>query len=566
MKKPFGNLAGLKALHIKKLQNLYRRRTPAEFLVSPELARALTELSAEIRRQVGVLIERSGEVAFVLVGDPGSVTLPDLSGQRFGSGRLKGLRLVHTHLKDEGVTDEDLTDLAFTRLDLLAAVTFTANGLPNRFHVAHLLPDGPTGKPYEILPPFGVEGLDMALSQFVAELEAELEQKTRGKEARTRTRALLVSVTTQGREDAERSMEELIQLCESTSVEVAGTMIQHRHRMDPRFLLGRGKLRDLAVAVLQKDADLVIFDHELNASQMRSISDQADLKVIDRTQLILDIFAQRAMTREGKLQVELAQLKYRLPRLAGSNTALSRLAGGIGARGPGEAKLEIDRRRARERIHRLEKELEQVQKQRGVRRSLRNRQDIPVISIVGYTNAGKSTLLNTLTHSKVLAESRLFATLDPTSRRLKFPRDTEVIITDTVGFIRNLPKELMVAFRATLEELSEANLLLHVIDASNPRVLEQVESVDRILADLHLEAVPTMRVLNKMDLVDPETLDALATRLDALPVSSIHEETLKPLLAALEANVSFPGNPEEAGLDPDAPDGYEKETAGPRFH
>ncbi|MBW1989681.1 MAG: GTPase HflX [Deltaproteobacteria bacterium] len=555
MKKVYGNMAGLKAMHVKKLQNLYRRRVAPELLVSPELARSITSISSEIRRQVGLLIDRSGAVAYVLVGGPNSVTIPDLSGQRFGSGRLKGLRLVHTHLKDEGVTDEDLTDLVFTRLDLLAAVTITGDGLPKTFHVAHLLPRRGDGKPYEIMDPFGVEGLDLALDHFVPELEAELSHLRGAKKAGKKTRALLVCVTTKGKAEAARSMEELSQLCASNDIAVAGTMVQHRKKLDSRYLLGRGKLRDLAVSALQHDADLVIFDQELNPGQIRAITDQLELSVIDRTQLILDIFAQRAMTAEGKLQVELAQLKYTLPRLVGKNTALSRLAGGIGGRGPGETKLEIDRRRVRERIHRLEKELSLVQKQRRTRRAKRNRNKTPVISIVGYTNAGKSTLLNTLTHSRVQAEDRLFATLDPTSRRLRFPRDTEVIITDTVGFIQDLPRDLVVAFRATLEELTDADLLLHVIDASSPRVQQQVKSVETILRDLSLDHIPTIRVLNKADLVDPGDMLVLCRRLSGLAVCATDESTLAPLLAAMEAAVAFPSTDE---LDRGSRDEYVK--------
>ena len=286
----------------------------------------------------------------------------------------------------------------------------------------------------------------------------------------------------------------------------------------------------------------MIFDTELNPAQIRSITNQMDLKIIDRTQLILDIFAQRAQSREGKLQVELAQLKYLLPRLITKNTAMSRLTGGIGGRGPGETKLEINRRRVRDRIVNLEKALKQVRKQRKQQKARRNKMGLPVISIVGYTNAGKSTLLNTLTKSNVLAESRLFATLDPSSRRLRFPKDMEVIITDTVGFIRNLPKELMVAFRATLEELESADLLLHVIDTSNPRFEEQIKSVEKILEDLNLRNVPTVYVLNKQDLVPEEEVAQYCRRYNAISVSATEAGTLTPVIERMESilrDVSF---------------------------
>jgi GTP-binding protein HflX len=303
--------------------------------------------------------------------------------------------------------------------------------------------------------------------------------------------------------------------------------------------MGLGKLQELTMLALQKGITLIVFDQELNASQIRAITDRTELKVIDRTQLILDIFAQRAQTREGKLQVELAQLKYLLPRLVTKNTAMSRLTGGIGGRGPGETKLEINRRRVRERISRLEKELLQVRKHRKQQKARRHKKGLPIISIIGYTNAGKSTLLNTLTKSRELAESRLFATLDPASRRLKFPRDVEVIITDTVGFIKNLPKDLMVAFRATLEELESADLLLHVIDISNPRFEDQVESVEKILTDLDLDRIPMIRVLNKKDRIDPESLPGLIRSMKGIAISATNSDTLDELTEAMASSIRY---------------------------
>ena len=322
-------------------------------------------------------------------------------------------------------------------------------------------------------------------------------------------------------------MVELKQLADSGGIEVVGTMTQQRAVAESKFLLGRGKLQELVIMALQEDATIIIFDQELNPSQIRSITDQIDLKV-------MDIFAQRAQTREGKLQVELAQLKYLHPRLVTKNTAMSRLTGGIGGRGPGETKLEINRRRVRERIANLEKSLSAVRRHRKQQRALRHKKGLPVISIIGYTNAGKSTLLNTLTKSKVLAERRLFVTLDPSSRRLKFPRDIDVIITDTVGFIRDLPQDLMVAFRATLEELENADLLLHVIDISNPQHEDQVKAVDKILSELKLNHTPCIRVLNKMDLVESDIIDQFCGKLNALAISAKTSKTLIPLIEKME--------------------------------
>ncbi len=327
------------------------------------------------------------------------------------------------------------------------------------------------------------------------------------------------------------------ELALSGGIEVLESIIQHRSKADPRLLMGHGKLEDLSLLALQKGASIIIFDQELNPSQIRSITDQTDIKVIDRTQLILDIFAQRAITKEGKLQVELAQLKYMLPRLVTKNTAMSRLTGGIGGRGPGETKLELNRRLVRRRIGQVEKDLESVILHRQQQRAKRSKKNLPVISIIGYTNAGKSTLLNTLTKSSVLTEKRLFATLDPSSRRLKFPKDTEVIITDTVGFIKNIPKDLLVAFRATLEELNNADLLLHVVDMSNPRFEDQIESVEKILSDLNLNNIPTIKVFNKQDLVDKEISQRLCRFFDATPVSANDESTLFGLIEKMEQSI-----------------------------
>jgi GTP-binding protein HflX len=400
------------------------------------------------------------------------------------------------------------------------------------------MPRQSSQKSYRVLPPLNPGNLDIDCQALIQALEDELSRVSIGYQADSKTeRALLVSVSSTARPESEASLAELQELAVSGGIEVVGSIVQQRSKADSRLLIGLGKLQDLAILALQEAATMIIFDQELSASQIRSITGQIDLKVIDRTQLILDIFAQRAQTREGKLQVELAQLKYLLPRLVTKNTAMSRLTGGIGGRGPGETKLEINRRRARERIAHLEKSLHSVRKHRGQQKAQRLRKGLPIISIIGYTNAGKSTLLNTLTQSNVIAESRLFATLDPSSRRLRFPRDIEVIITDTVGFIRDLPKDLMAAFRATLEELENADLLVHVIDISNPRYEEQIKSVERILADLNLQKTAILRVLNKMDLVDPQTSSRLSRQLKGTAISARSKSTLLPLIEKMDTVV-----------------------------
>lgn len=535
MKKLYGNTSGLKANQIKRLENFYRRRIPPEFLVTYELARDLCRVSREIRRQIGILVDRRSKVVLVIVGDNKKIVIPHTGEYRAAPGRLKGLRCIHTHLNHETLTSDDLTDLALLRLDLMAVLLSTPDGLPQKVHLAHIMPKNSDQKPYQILPPLNPGNLDIDCLELIQALEDELARVGSRYQANPdHERALLVSVSSETKRQSEESMAELRELALSGGIDVVGSVIQQKSNPDSRLLIGRGKLQDLAIFALQDAATMIIFDQELNPSQIRSITDQIEFKVMDRTQLILDIFAQRARTREGKLQVELAQLKYILPRLVTKNTAMSRLTGGIGGRGPGETKLEINRRRARERITRLEKALLAVRQQRSQQKEKRRKNNLPVISIIGYTNAGKSTLLNTLTKSRVVAESRLFATLDPSSRRLRFPRDYEVIITDTVGFIRDLPKDLMAAFRATLEELESADLLLHIIDISNPRFEEQIKSVEKILADLKLHKTPTMRVLNKIDLVDSQTSIRLGRQLKGTAISAKSKSTLRPLMEGME--------------------------------
>jgi GTP-binding protein HflX len=535
-------VSGLKSEDIKKIQRLYRRKIPPDRIVTHEFARTLTELSSGINRQIGVLISRRGEIACVIVGNHKEIVIPSLDGFRAASSRLKGLRLIHTHLNGEALTRDDLTDLALLRLDLVSALEIDGNGLPGTAHTAHLIPENPEGEYWLLLEPGRPAELDMDFLDFIQALEEEFARKQQTRRVERTDRAILVRVETDPVFDGEGSLDELKELANSCGVEVFDSVLQYRRQVDPKFLIGRGKLSDIVIRALQIGANLLIFDHELTPAQIRSITDFTDLKVIDRTQLILDIFAQRAHSREGKIQVELAQLQYRLPRLVKRDSALSRLAGGIGGRGPGEMKLEIDRRRVRERIGRLEKELTRIRKGRSQRRWKRKRMQLPVISIIGYTNAGKSTLLNALTKSDVLTENLLFATLDPKSSRLRFPKDTEAIITDTVGFIRHLPKELFAAFRATLEELNEADLLLHVIDVSNPQFEEHIRAVETILEELDLAHKKTIRVFNKEDrFPDKTVLQNLSTRFHATPLSALKPETFPPLMEEMEAVIATGG-------------------------
>ena len=507
---------------------------PPERIVTQELARQLTELSREINRQIGLLLTRKGEVTYVVVGDHRSIMIPDLTGYSSATTRFRGLRLIHTHLNGEGLSDEDLTDLALLRLDLVCALEVRPDGLPGLAHIAHLIPENPDGRFWLTLPPAPPAELRNDFTAFIQALEGEFAQKQKVRRIDTTDRAILVRVETRGGE-SESYLDELKELARSAGVEVFDTIVQQRPERDPRFLMGKGKLSALVIRAMQIGANLLIFDHELTPAQVRAIADFTELKVIDRTQLILDIFAQRAHSREGKIQVELAQLKYLLPRLATKDRALSRLTGGIGARGPGETKLEINRRRVRDRIHQLEKEIRGIEKSRGQRRVKREKTAIPVISIVGYTNAGKSTLLNTLTASTVFTEDRLFATLDPKSSRLRFPQDTEAVITDTVGFIRDLPPDLFAAFRATLDELQEADFLLHVVDISNPQFENHIRAVEKILEELEIGRKPALLVFNKADrIADKALLADLCRRFGAIAISALDPASLGPLAEKLE--------------------------------
>lgn len=480
------------------------------------------------------MVTRGGEVAYVIVGDQNHILLPPLGRFRSGPGRLRGLRCIHTHLKGEPLSQEDVSDLVLMGLDLMASVQVDGDGIPGPISYAHILPENHRGEGWQKWTVPDIGHLQVDYEELIESLEDELARASSRRRLAEKERALLVAVSTSPAWQVSESLEELRELALSDDLHVVDTVILPIKRAHPRFLMGKGKLSELVLKCLQTGADILVFDDELSAAQVKNLTDETDLKIIDRSQLILDMFAKRAVTREGKIQVELAQLRYLLPRLSTKSTALSRLTGGIGGRGPGETKLEMNRRRVRNRIARLTRELAGVKQQREIQRKLRNEKNLPVISIIGYTNAGKSTLLNSLTQSHVPVENRLFATLDPVSRRLRFPKEREVIITDTVGFIRNLPKDLIHAFGATLEQLYDADLMLHIADASNPRMEKQIGAVDRILSQLSLEKIPRLLVLNKSDLLDPEEAQGLADTYRAVPISALDHSTFGSLLEEME--------------------------------
>ncbi|HAK89689.1 MAG TPA: GTPase HflX [Nitrospiraceae bacterium] len=530
----YGNISGLKKSVLYSLEKIYRRKIPANKLITVELARYLTELSFEIGKQIGIIANRGGVITHVVVGDARSVFIPGLDDFPLGRSALRGLRFIHTHLTDEPLNREDITDLSLLRFDMIAAVS-VREGLPYNIYAAHLMPYGSDKKHETITSDF--YRFDLDFRSFIASLEDEMDRRRVIDRKDKRERAILVSASTKPKYEIEDSMEELKELAVSSDVIVLDAVIQRLKNINPKYVLGEGKLKDLVVNSMDKGATLLIFDQDLTPSQIRAIAETGELKVIDRSQLILDIFARRAHSRDGKVQVELAQLKYMLPRLTGKGTAMSRLTGGIGGRGPGEMKLEIDRRRIREKITRLERELDTLSEARKQRKQRRVGKGIPIVSIIGYTNAGKSTLLNTLTKSATIVEDKMFATLDTASRRLRFPKEREIIITDTVGFIRDLPKDLMAAFKATLEELEDADLLLHLVDLSNPRFEQQIASVENILSDLKIKDKPRLMIFNKLDKISAVEAENIISRYGAIGVSAIKPDTLQPLLNAIEQRI-----------------------------
>jgi GTP-binding protein HflX len=490
---------------------------------------------------VGVLVHRSGQVDTVVIGDAGKLVLPDIGRLRAAEGRFRGLRLVHVHVRGEPLTRDDLVDLVRLRLDLVAAIQLAHNGEPRAMVYAHNVPADEGQTPYREVGPVPIAQAHLDVGRLVSDLETEFARRAGARKVEAKDgRAILVHVGDKSRgagavHEAEESMRELRELARTAGTEVADSVIQMREHLDPKLVMGKGKLEEVVVRAMQLDASVLVFDRELTPAQASGIAKRTDLKVIDRTQLILDIFAQRAESKDGKLQVELAQLKYAMPRLAQKDDSLSRLTGGIGGRGPGETKLEIGRRRAKDRISHLEHQLKKLAKQRQQRRRKRTRGGVPTVAVVGYTNAGKSTLLNTLTGADVLAENRLFATLDTRSRTLRCGwagwGEREVVITDTVGFIRNLPKDLFAAFRATFEEAADADLLLHVVDASDPAQDDHIRTVLQVLEDLELLEIPRMLVFNKIDLASPAELRMIErTHPGAALVSALHRDTTRPLI------------------------------------
>lgn len=527
---------------MRALARLYRRRIPKEQIFTAELADTMGALAAEIGREIAILANRRGQVVDVVVGDAQSVTLPAVR-KREAESRLSGLRCVQIRLSGGGFARPDLVQLALRRLDLVCAIAWEPGGIwASEVFVAYLAPEpDDEGNSWIVDEPISTrDALGLPFETWIAERERAFADRNSAREVATGVdRAVLVGLSEQG-------MPELAQLARAAGAEVVARLVQRRERPDPASFLGRGKAEDVALRARELGATVVVVDAELSGSQQAHLEALVETAVVDRPGLILDIFAQRARTREGKLQVELAQLNYLLPRLSGRGEALSRLGGGIGTRGPGETRLEVDRRRVRARIHHLEQELGDVRRHRGMQR--RSRRSHQVCSLVGYTNAGKSTLLNAMTSSDVLVEDKLFATLDPTTRRLPLASGLEVLLTDTVGFVERLPHLLVAAFRATLEEVTEADLLIHVVDASQVRVREQMAAVQDVLFELEASDKPTLLVFNKIDHAQRDQRERLLMEFpEALWVSAAQRQGLAELAAAIEARL---GDLSDSAVEP----------------
>lgn len=538
MGKIAGQTHSLNARQKKELAKLYRFKRPVDQILDWEHAKRLTALAQETGRNIGLVFDRKGSVLKVTVGDAKGVHFPEMEGFRQGLIRLSGYAMVRTQFDQKTLDDKDLTSLLIQRLDFISSIEVSSSGLPGRAYLAMLDPDPAKTQGVVEDAPFQLSDLYPHINERIVELEKELIRRTSlAADIQPDNLAVICGIKTKDSALFEQDIAELNELCRTAGLQVIDQYFQTRDTPHARYFIGKGKIEEIASKALLKEADYLIFLQNLNAVQASHITDVSGLKVLDRTQLILDIFAQRAQSYDGKLQVELAQLKYMLPRLREKESSLSRLVGGIGGRGPGETKLEVHRRRAHDRISRLEKELKELEKKRSAKRSLRKRKNIPIVSIVGYTNAGKSTLLNTLTKAVALSENKLFATLDPFSKRLRFPHDREIIITDTVGFIHDLPKDLITAFKATLEEIKDADLLLHVVDAASPYLYANIDHVNTILKSLELHEIPQLMVLNKADLLDAAHVKNLAEQLDAYAISALERISCKDLLDAMEVRL-----------------------------
>lgn len=539
-----GNIKGIRDSVIAELQKLYDMQSPQ--LVSQELAVKLADITEYINREISVYITRSGQIIEIAVGDNATVELPSFSGRR-GAGRLSGIRCIHTHPGGNPyLSGVDISALKNNKYDAMVAIGVVSPDFTKSELTFGLITGIDSNENYtaECYGPYSIEDAEnINFVNTVSTIERILDKQTGTASLQVMSeRAILIGMEW-GRNDSlwtvDDSLEELKQLADTAGATVIKKFIQKRPKPDPAFFIGRGKVQELALYAQQENIDLCIFDDELSPAQQRNIESVMGIRILDRTALILDIFAQRARTNEGKLQVELAQLQYTLPRIMGKGLMLSRLGGGIGTRGPGETKLEVDRRRIRDRIAFIKEQIEKVKAVRSLHRSKRKKNKVFEVSLVGYTNAGKSTLLNTLTNSDIYAKDQLFATLDPTTRQLTLPNKQEIIITDTVGFIQRLPHQLIAAFRSTLEVVTEADLLVHVIDVSHELYKEQAAAVHEVLKEIGAETKPVITVYNKIDKLPPDSklADRLALEEDTVCISAAKKLNLESLQQMIESHL-----------------------------
>ena len=533
--KPNGNLTGIKSAMLDRLKSLYDFKQGLDEFASFELLSELCACSGEINREISVYISRDGSIVDVSVGDSAKVSMPSMRLVR-NEDRLCGVRCIHTHPSGDGrLSGVDLGTLRSMKLDCMAAVG-VSDGKPTQLYAAYLGDfDEDTGSRaalvYGPMRPYKLP--QKALIAEIFNSDDRFRSTTKEVEAVEQERAVLVGMDN---DEGYDTLEELNELAKTAGALVVGKVRVRRRTIDNATYVGSGKANELSLMGSELEADQFIFDDELSAIQLRTLEETLGARVIDRTTLILDIFAARATSREGKLQVELAQMRYRLPRLIGQGQVLSRLGGGIGTRGPGEKKLEIDRRRIRRRVFELETELSEIEKQRGLRRESRKANRIPLVALVGYTNAGKSTMLNALTDSNVLAEDKLFATLDPVVRKITLSGGTEALLSDTVGFINKLPHDLVEAFKSTLEEVSNSDLILQVVDISCPYHEKQMRVVDGVLESLHAADIPRIIVFNKADAVP--SCDLPAESENRLNVSALRGTGIEKLLSAVELKLN----------------------------
>ena len=537
MPEVYGEKNGLKKVIIENLEQLYEYTVPFGQTITNELAQAMAAIAEQLNKEIAVYINRRGNVVQVAVGDTKTVPLPETDGRR-ALNRLSGIRCIHTHPGgDSQLSSVDLASLKKMRFDIMTALAIREGVL--EFSLGFISGHSPDSYEVQTVGPLSLpEFVQIDLNYLTNQIEHLLLSKDVSSTIVQTEKALLVGIERQGEWDVSDSLDELAQLAQTAGAEVAGSVWQKRSRADAALYIGRGKVQEISLIRQELGVNIIIFDDELSPAQQRNLEQILGVKVIDRSALILDIFAQRARSHEGKLQVELAQLKYNLPRLGGQGLVLSRLGGGIGTRGPGETKLEVDRRRIRARISDIEREIENLKTHRSLHRERRQASKIPTIALVGYTNAGKSSLLNKLTDSEVLAEDKLFATLDPTTRRAKLPSGQEILLTDTVGFIQKLPHQLIAAFRGTLEEVVQADMLLHVIDASHPQFEKQSIAVYQVLRELGADSKPVITVFNKIDKIDSEYVtERMLRQADSIAISAIAGTHIDKLLAMIEGSI-----------------------------